>query len=166
MESVRLKTDREDTGDERSMKQTKKLRYGIIGASVVCTVLAVCFFALRKNSFNHSQEMADASQVELEAEPDTLETEAEEKAMMMEESVELENYNEFVQDEGNAIVSQELLTASMCKKDAGCELALKSVTNNNMDSRDNNKPSNLRYGKVCTYQGKIHRHGCDCPRII
>jgi len=108
MESVRLNTDREDTGDERSMKQTKKLRYGIIGASVVCTVLAVCFFALRNNSFYHSQEMADASQVELAAEADRLETEAEEKAMMVEDSVELEkNYTEFVQDEGKT-VSQEL----------------------------------------------------------
>jgi len=136
MESVRLNTDCEDTGDERSVRQMKKLRYGIIGASVVCTALAVCFFALRSGSFNQSQEMAEASQVELEAEADRL-----------------ENYNEFVQDEGNEIVSQELLTATMCKKDVGCELALKSVTNNNLDGLDKGKPVNLRYGKVCTYQG-------------
>lgn len=49
---------------------------------------------------------------------------------------------------------RSLRSGQMCEKELSCKLELKTVKNSNMLGEDPSKPKNLRYGDVCSYQGR------------
>jgi hypothetical protein len=69
------------------------------------------------------------------------------------ELMKLKDTSSLVQATDDEFSSQGLISGPVCAKQMGCDLQLNGVSNSNMDGSDKSKPAELRYSKVCVYQG-------------